>query len=107
MKAEPEQPGNHAAGVAVDRRVRPDDVAALLNLIDARDKWRQEVMPDEREAIMMMFEAWQRLKELGWRDAEYAPADGRPLELLEIGSTGIHKGYRETLSPSPFPVKSF
>jgi hypothetical protein len=79
----------------------------LVALIDARDKWRQEVMPDERTAILMMFEAWQRLMELGWKNAKYAPADGRPLELLEIGSTGIHKGFRETNKPSPFPVKRF
>ena len=39
----------------------------------------------------MMFEARQRLMELGWNDAIYCPKDGSEFDAIEAGSTGIHK----------------
>lgn len=51
---------------------------------------RAEVMPTEREAILVMHEAWQRLKELGWRDGRHVPATGERYAGIQCGSTGIH-----------------
>lgn len=60
--------------------------------IEARQKARAELMPDEQSAIDAMFEAYQRLTELGWRDPSYCPKDGTHFKLIEPGSTGIHDG---------------
>lgn len=62
----------------------------IMAQIDAADKRRVELMPDEQSAIKMAFEAWQRLKELGWNDACYCPKDGSMFKVIEAGSTGIH-----------------
>ena len=50
---------------------------------------RAQSMPDTNAAIKAMFEAQQRLKELGWREAQYCPKDGTHFEVIEPGSTGI------------------
>jgi hypothetical protein len=63
----------------------------LLAAIDEADRRRAELMPDEQSAIRMMFEAHQRLKELGWNDAIYCPKDGSEFDAIEPGSTGIHR----------------
>lgn len=51
---------------------------------------RAERMPDEQSAINAMFDAYQRLRELGWNDPSYCPKDGRHFKVIEPGSTGIH-----------------
>lgn len=51
---------------------------------------RAAAMPTEQDAINAMFEAWQRLKELGWSEASYCPKDGSWFDSVEPGSTGIH-----------------
>lgn len=45
---------------------------------------------DEREALMQMFDAYQKLKRLGWNDAIYCPKDGSHFLSIEPSSTGIH-----------------
>lgn len=62
----------------------------ILARIDAADKKRAELMPDEKSAIDMMFSAWLRLKELGWSEACYCPKDESVFKVIESGSTGIH-----------------
>jgi hypothetical protein len=52
-------------------------------------------MPDETAAIRHLFDAQLRLKEFGWKDPVYAPKDGSPLDIIELGSTGIHRGHYE------------
>ena len=47
-------------------------------------------MPTERAAIDALWHAYQRLKELGWREAMYCPKDGSTFNAIEAGSTGIH-----------------
>ena len=54
-----------------------------------RDAARAAAMPDVQSAINALFEAWLRLKELGWREAIYCPKDGTSFEVIEAGSTGI------------------
>lgn len=62
---------------------------AILAAVDAADKRRAEEMPDEKAAINKLFDAWLRLKELGWKEACYCPKDGTDFQIIEAGSTGI------------------
>ena len=57
---------------------------------EARVK-RIERMPDEKAALNQMFDAYTRLKELGWSEACYCPKDGSAFNVIEAGSTGIHR----------------
>ncbi len=52
---------------------------------------REKKMPDENAALKQMFEAYTRLKELGWKEAIYCPKDGSMFSSIEAGSTGIHR----------------
>jgi len=66
----------------------------MMESFDRADIWRADQMPDEASAIRVLNEAYRRLIELGWRERMYAPA-GENLEVIEVGSTGIHKAYRD------------
>ncbi len=72
-----------------------DQWDAMIAAIEDGKKHRAEMMPTEQDALAVMMKAFERLRELGWRDAMYAPRDGRMLEFIEAGSTGIHKGHRD------------
>jgi hypothetical protein len=77
---------------------QPIDAATAQAIYDSAMRQQADRvarMPDEATALRTMFDGFVRLKELGWRDATYAPDDGSALELIEAGSTGIHSGYRD------------
>ena len=63
----------------------------MFAAVDAAKKRRAEMMPDEKAARALFFEAWLRLKEFGWREAIYCPKDGSEFQAIEAGSTGIHR----------------
>lgn len=42
-------------------------------------------------AIDDLYAAYTALRKDGWRDVIYAPKDGTEIEIIELGSTGIHK----------------
>lgn len=65
----------------------------LWEAADKNDKRRKEEMPDETAAVRKMFDAWQRLKDLGWNDACYCPKDGSSFLVIEPGSTGFHRAH--------------
>jgi hypothetical protein len=69
-------------------RAEADEIVAEVERIRAK---RAADMPTERDAIMALFEAWQRLCELGWCNAENCPKDGSVFQAIEAGSTGIHE----------------
>jgi hypothetical protein len=71
--------------------IRQSEAAAIMAASDAAKALRARRMPDERAAIDAMFEAWLRLKELGWKEAQYCPKDGSRFDVIEPGSTGIHR----------------
>ena len=75
------------------------EAASLIAACDAAEAARKAAMPDEKSAIKALFEAWQRLKELGWNDAIYCPKDGREFDAIEAGSTGIHRCHYEGAWP--------
>ncbi len=58
----------------------------------AREK-RAADMPDDKAAIEAMSSAHYRLTELGWRGAIYCPKDGSSFEVIEPGSSGIHRAH--------------
>lgn len=62
---------------------------ALMAECDRKEAKRAADMPDEQSAIDAMFQAWLRLKELGWKEAIYCPKDGTVFTVIEPGSTGI------------------
>ena len=51
---------------------------------------RSALVPTEQDAINLMHECYQRLRELGWNNAIYCPKDGSEFDAIEAGSTGIH-----------------
>lgn len=52
---------------------------------------RAALVPTEQDAINLMHDCYQRLHELGWNDAVYCPKDGTEFDVIEAGSTGIHR----------------
>lgn len=61
---------------------------------------RAALMPTEQDAIFLINDAYQRLKELGWDDPAHCPKDGSGFDVIEAGSTGIHKCFYEGKWPS-------
>ena len=68
-----------------------DEAKAILDASDKHIKERAERMPDEKSAIRAMFDAHDRLRELGWREAIYCPKDGSSFQVIEPGSTGVFR----------------
>lgn len=64
---------------------------AMLSAAERAREQRAANMPDEKTALTVMFDAWQRLNELGWRNAIYCPKDGSKFLAIEAGSTGVHE----------------
>jgi hypothetical protein len=46
---------------------------------------------DDQSGIARLYSAYRDLLAAGWREAMYAPKDGTEIEIIEMGSTGIHK----------------
>jgi len=65
------------------------EIERMFAEFEAAEKARAVAMPDEKTALMVMFSAYQRLKELGFREAIYCPKDGTLFDAIEAGSTGI------------------
>lgn len=74
----------------------PEDAAAIYERAKRQQAERVAKYPDEESAIRAMFDGYTRLKEMGWCDASYAPTDGSPLQVIEVGSTGIHEATRDS-----------
>ena len=67
----------------------------LLAAIERSDTAQAKRMPDVRAALDQMFDAFDRLRKLGWRDAIYCPKDGTVFESISAGSTGIRDCHYE------------
>lgn len=73
--------------------LRRDEASALWAACEAAREKRAADMPDEQAALNVMGQAFERLRELGWREAIYCPKDGTPFQVIEPGSTGIHRAH--------------
>lgn len=70
------------------------DLAKRLLFQATVDQWRRAAsMPTEKDALRVLFDAYERLRELGWREWIYMPKDGTEVQLIEAGSTGVHRGH--------------
>lgn len=72
-----------------------EQAAELWQRCEEAQKDRAARMPDEETALRVLQDAYQRLKELGWREAIYCPKDRSLFEVIEVGSTGVHDCYYE------------
>lgn len=73
--------------------LRESEAKAMMASIDEEKRKRAELMPTEQDAASMMWSAYYRLKELGWRETCYGPTN-QVVRLIEPGSSGIHEGVR-------------
>lgn len=80
-------PANHRGGII---HADADQWDRLVSAGDAEKDARAKLMPTETDAIDLMNQAYQRLRELGWKEAIYCPKDGSEFDAIEAGSTGIH-----------------
>lgn len=79
-------------GTCCGRMTMTDEqIDALFKKANAEKAKRAETMPTEQDAIEAMWQAHQRLRELGWKDAIYCPKDGSTFDAISPGSTGIHR----------------
>lgn len=68
-----------------------EEIRRCMNEAAAEKIARLREMPTEADALRVMFAAYTRLKELGWREAIYCPKDGSSFDVIEAGSTGVHR----------------
>lgn len=74
-----------------------EEKRAICAAADDARQARAASMPTDLDAVRVIANGVQRLEELGWREAMYAPKDGTLLLLIEPGSMGIHTGYRDDI----------
>ncbi len=76
-------------------RVTDEERAAIDAAVKREDDDLAARIPDEQAALRLLADVHRRLKQLGWNDPIYCPKDGSPLDVIEIGSTGIHRARYE------------
>lgn len=73
----------------------------LLERVSETKRRRAATYPTTEHCIRAIFDACQRLEELGWKRAEYAFPDRKEKFTISLGSTGIHKAYCEARTSPP------
>lgn len=66
-----------------------------------RQSGEPRVSAKEFSALMKLYEGWLDLKLAGWQEPRYFkwPDEGIEFELIELGSTGVHRAVRRSLPP--------
>lgn len=77
-----------------------DQAKAIWEEIEQNEARKAKAMPTTAEAVRHMFDAFDRLRKLGWRGGVYCPKDGTPFAAICHGSTGIFTGSYEGDWPS-------
>jgi len=67
------------------------EAAAIWESVERATAERNAKYPDEKACLAAISDAVQRLRDFGWSDAVYCPKDGSVFDVIEAGSTGIHK----------------
>lgn len=68
-------------------------MSATKEAVPVRDR---DVSDREWIEINKLFDAYNGLKRLGWQEPRYSDIrDGEHFELIELGSTGIHRAHKE------------
>lgn len=65
---------------------------------------RQALYPTEQECVRAIFDACQRLEELGWKKAESRPANDKVVQTISLHSTGIHDAYCQPRPSHPIDL---
>ncbi len=81
--------GEHGFPVLRHEPLTRSEGEALWQSAKEAERLRAERMPDEHAAIRALWDAHQRLKEMGWKEPCYCPKDGTRFKVIELGSTGI------------------
>lgn len=76
------------------------DANAIWEACELADQKRREVMPDSMAALRVLQDARTRLRDEGWRGAQYCPKDGSEFAVIQYGSTGIFRAFYNGLWPS-------
>lgn len=72
-----------------------EEADALWKAAEAAEAKSAEDMPGTSDAIQAMQRGRSRLRDLGWREAQYCPKDRTPFAVIEYGSTGIFEAWYE------------
>lgn len=75
------------------------EAKALWEACEAAEAQLAADMPTDDDALRAMGRAYERLRKLGWRDAIYCPKDGSSFDVIEAGSTGIHRCHYSGIWP--------
>lgn len=70
-------------------RLSREECEAIMAATEANEKRKADLMPTTKEAISAMFDAFDRLRKLGWQQGSYCPKDGSEFAVIQHGSTGI------------------
>ena len=65
---------------------------AIMKQVEANEARKSEQMPTSKEAVATMYDAYDRLRQLGWNPGSYCPKDGTRFAIIEHGSTGVFTG---------------
>ena len=71
-------------------RLMTQDISKILMTAQLRRKERAEHLPTTDHCTVALLQVMERLRELGWRDAEYAPRD-RSFNAIVLGGSGVHR----------------
>ncbi len=70
-----------------------EECEAIIANAEANEARKDEMMPTTQETVRLMFDAYDRLKKLGWSQGCYCPKDGTEFAVIQHGSTGIFTGH--------------
>jgi len=69
------------------------DADSIMARVEAAIAERAGRYPTAEDAVTAVWGAVQRLKELGWKDARYAPPNGKMVSVIEVGCSAILAAY--------------
>lgn len=72
--------------------LKRSDAEKIMRAVEANEDRKAKMMPTSFEAVHLMFDAYDRLRQLGWSSGIYCPKDGTSFAIIEHGSTGVFTG---------------
>jgi hypothetical protein len=82
--------------------ISEQDARAMMAQVEANEARKAAAMPTTKEAVSALFDAYDRLRQLGWSEGSYCPKDGSPFAAIQRGSTGIFTGFFDGEWPYDF-----
>lgn len=70
-----------------------DEAEALWKAAEEAKNKAESEMPATADALRTMQNGFSRLRDLGWREAQYCPKDSTPFAVIQYGSTGIFEAW--------------